>query len=157
LTAQPELPTARVERVLPASPEEVYEAWLDEESLREFICPAPGHAAEVSVDRRVGGSLRFLMKFPDEEIEVTGEFVALDRPARVCFTWRCSDTGDLESIVTVLLAPHGEDQTLMTIIHSKQPPALVPKHLAGWSSVAEQLETRLARRDPGPSAARSGW
>jgi uncharacterized protein YndB with AHSA1/START domain len=89
-----------VQRILAAPPQEVYDAWLDEASLREFMCPAPGHATDVALDPRVGGSLRFLMSFPDEEIEVTGEFLALDRPERVCFTWRCSDTGELESIVT---------------------------------------------------------
>ncbi len=90
--------------------------------------------------------MRFLMSFPDERIEVTGEFVALDRPQRLCFTWRCSDTGDLESIVTVLLAPHGENRTLMTILHSRQPEELVPKHVGGWTSVVEQLEQALPRR-----------
>jgi uncharacterized protein YndB with AHSA1/START domain len=142
--AQDGVPVARVERVLAAAPGEAYDAWLDEAALQSFICPAPGRAAEVSVDARVGGGLRFLMAFPDGEIEVTGEFVALDRPERICFTWRCSDTGELESMVTVLLAPHGEGQTLMTIIHSRQPASLVPKHSEGWTSVAEQLAQRLA-------------
>jgi uncharacterized protein YndB with AHSA1/START domain len=141
---QPALPTARVERILPAAPTEAYDAWLDETALKEFICPAPGFAAEVTVDARIGGSLRFLMSFPDEQIEVTGEYVALDRPERLCFTWRCSDTGDLESIVTVLFAPHADDQTLMTIIHSQQPADLVSQHREGWSSVAEQIEKSLA-------------
>jgi uncharacterized protein YndB with AHSA1/START domain len=144
MSAADGIPTARVERVLPAPPAEAYDAWLDETALSSFICPAPGHASEVEVDPMVGGRLRFLMSLPDAEIEVTGEFVALDRPERICFTWRCSDTGDLESIVTVLFAPHADDQTLMTIIHSKLPPSLVRKHLAGWISVADQLAQRLA-------------
>ena len=145
LTA-PQLPTARVERILDATPAEVYDAWLDPASLREFICPAPGRAVEVELDARIGGSLRFRMSFPDEQIEVTGEFVALDRPQRLCFTWRCSDTGDLESIVTVLLAPHQGNRTLMTILHSRQPDELVPKHVAGWTSVLEQLDHAVSRR-----------
>ena len=66
------------------------------------------------------------MTFPEGVSEITGEFVALDRPERVSFTWR-TDAGDAESIVTVLLAPHGDDHTHMTIIHSRQPPALVPR------------------------------
>lgn len=138
------IPTARVERLLPAPPTDAYDAWLEETALASFVCPAPGRATEVEVDARLGGSLRFLMSFPDHTIEVTGEFVALDRPERICFTWRCSDTGDLESLVTVLFAPVEGGRTLMTIIHSQQPPNLVYKHLSGWSSVADQLEQRLA-------------
>jgi uncharacterized protein YndB with AHSA1/START domain len=138
-----ELPSARVERLLDARPERVYDAWLDERSLSEFMCPAPGQATEVAVDARIGGSLRVVMRFPDHRTEITGEFVALDRPERVSFTWR-TDAGDPESIVTVLFAPHGEDQTRMTIIHSRQPPALVPSYQAGWASIADRLADHLA-------------
>jgi uncharacterized protein YndB with AHSA1/START domain len=141
LTTEPELPSARVERVLPARPERVYDAWVNERSLREFMCPAPGQATEVAVDARVGGRLRVVMSFPDRQSEITGEFVALDRPERVSFTWR-TDAGDPESIVTVLLAPHGEDQTRMTIIHS-QLATLASGYRAGWTSVANRLADHL--------------
>jgi uncharacterized protein YndB with AHSA1/START domain len=142
LTTEPKLPSARVERVLPARPERVYDAWLDERSLSEFMCPAPGRATEVAVDPRIGGSLRVVMTFPDRRSEITGEFVALDRPDRVSFTWR-TDAGDPESIVTVLLAPHGEDQTHMTIIHSRLMAKLVSRYRAGWTSVADRLADHL--------------
>jgi uncharacterized protein YndB with AHSA1/START domain len=139
MTDQTELTSAIVERVLSASPDEVFDAWLDERALAHFICPAPGRATEISVDPVIGGSLRFLMAFPDHQIEVVGEYLALDRPDRISFTWRCSDTGELESIVTVVFAPHPEGKTLMTITHSRQPAQLVEKHHAGWTSVTEQL------------------
>lgn len=143
MTARPELPSARVERVLPARPERVYDAWLDECSLREFMCPAPGQATEVAVDARLGGSVRVVMTFPDGQTEITGEFVALDRPERVSFTWR-PGSDDHESIVTVLLAPHGEDQTHMTIIHSRQLAALVSRYRTGWTSIGDRLAEYLA-------------
>jgi uncharacterized protein YndB with AHSA1/START domain len=143
LSAQEKLPSARVERILPARPERVYDAWLDERSLREFMCPAPGQATEVALDARVGGALRVVMTFPDREVEITGQFVALDRPERLSFTWHTS-WGERPSVVTVLLSPHGQDQTRMTIIHSRQPAALVPNYQSGWSSIAERLADRLA-------------
>ena len=134
-----QLPSAEVEHVLPALPEHVFDAWLDEAALREFICPAPGRAADVTVDPRVGGTYRFLMSLPDRELVVTGEYIALDRPDRISFTWRCSDTGDLESIVAVTFEPHGNDATRMRITHSMLPATLVRKHLEGWTLVARQL------------------
>ncbi len=143
MTTPPELPGARVDRVLPAPPERVYDAWLDEGSLREFMCPAPGQATEVSVDARIGGRLRVLMTFPGHQREITGEFVALDRPERLSFTWRTDAAGEPESIVTVLLAPHGDEETQMTIIHSRLLPALVPGYQSGWPSIADRLADRL--------------
>ncbi len=41
MTTGPELPSARVERVLPARPETVYDAWLDERSLKSSSAPPP--------------------------------------------------------------------------------------------------------------------
>jgi len=143
VTAEPPLPSARVERVLPALPDRVYDAWLDERSLREFMCPAPGRATEVAVDARIGGSLRVVMTFPDRRSEITGEFVALDRPERLSFTWR-TDDGDPESIVTVLFAPHGETQTHMTIIHSRLVATVASNYRAGWTSIADRLTDHLA-------------
>ena len=139
----PEFPSARVERVLPAPPERVYDAWIDERALKAFMCPAPGDATEVAVDARVGGSLRVVMSLPDGQTEINGEFLALDRPQRVCFTWRTAHE-DYESVVTVILAPHGADQTHMTIIHTRQPAVAVPRYERGWGSIAERLEAYLA-------------
>lgn len=145
MSSQPEFPSARVERVLPAPPERVYDAWLDEASLRAFMCPAPGQAEEVLVEPWVGGRLRVVMAFPESRNEITGEFLALDRPERVSFTWRTQD-GQPTSIVTVLFAPHGQSQTHMTIIHTKQPAELVVRYKAGWASIAERLEEFLSSR-----------
>ncbi len=138
-----ELPGARVERVLPARPERAYDAWLEERSLRAFMCPAPGRVSDVTVDPRIGGALRVVMTFPEWETVITGEFVALDRPERISFTWRTGGE-DPESIVTVLFAPRGEEETQMTIIHSLQPPAIARRYQEGWTSVAERLAEHLA-------------
>ena len=145
MSTESALPSANVQRVLPAPPAAVYDAWLDESALAEFICPEPGVAAEVSVDPRIGGQLRVLMSFPDSHSEVTGEYIALDRPDRLSFTWRAHD-GQVDSVVTVVFEPHGEGETLMTITHSKLPPDLVAQHSEGWSSIADQLEARFAQR-----------
>ena len=140
---QPELATARVERVLAAVPEVVYDAWLDENALRECMCPQQGHVSEVSVDPRLGGRLRVVMSLPDHDREITGHFLALDRPQRVCFTWN-TDVDEHESTVTVLLAPQGDDETHMTIIHTRQLASLVPSYLSGWTRIADALADRLA-------------
>jgi uncharacterized protein YndB with AHSA1/START domain len=140
--SQPELATARIERVLPAVPEVVYDAWLDENAMRQFMCPHPGHVSEVTVDPRLGGSLRVVMSLPDHEREITGNFIALDRPQRVCFTWN-TDVDEHESIVTVLLAPQGNDETHMTIIHTRQLASLVPSYINGWTSIADALADHL--------------
>lgn len=144
MSSGPELPSAEVTRTLPAAPELAFDAWLDEAALLAFICPAPGTAAEISVDARVGGAYRFRMSLPGRELVVTGEYLAIDRPDRLAFTWRCSDTGDLQSVVAVTFAPHGAGETLMTITHSLLPGSLIRKHVEGWALTAAQLDHQLS-------------
>jgi uncharacterized protein YndB with AHSA1/START domain len=133
--------TARVDQILPARPEIAYDAWLDEQALREFMCPHPGRVSEASVEARIGGSLRVVMTFPDHSREITGEFIALDRPERLSFSWR-TDVDRYESVVTILFAAHGETDTRMTILHSQLPP-LVPSYTSGWTSIAQALAAHL--------------
>ncbi len=72
---------------------------------------------------------------------VTGEFVELDRPRRLRFTWNCSDWADpsVQSQVTVTLEEHGGNETMMTIEHEQLPPEQVSSHRRGWGAIADQL------------------
>ena len=137
------LATARVERVLPAAPEEVYGAWVEPDALASFIAPAPG-TAQVEIDPRVGGRLRIVMTFPDRVTEIEGTYLALDRPHRISFSWRPLRAA-FDSVVTVTLEPHGEHETRMTITHSRLPQEWLGSYEAGWGSIADALDRRVRR------------
>ena len=137
------LATARVERVLPAAPDAVYAAWVQAEALAQFIAPAPG-TARVELDPRVGGRLRIVMTFPDRVTEIEGEFLVLDRPHRISFSWRPLRAA-FDSVVTVAFEPHGEAQTRMTITHTRLPAEWLSSYETGWGSIAEALDRRVRR------------
>jgi uncharacterized protein YndB with AHSA1/START domain len=139
--------TAVVRRLVPAPAEVVYDAWLDVSALTEFLCPDPAHAAHVECDPQVGGRLRIVMVYPDSASEVLGEYLELDRPRRIRFSWAPDFT--FESVVTVDLEPHGEAQTLMTITHTLLPDDLVPAYGEGWSAIARHL-AEMQGRAPTP-------
>jgi uncharacterized protein YndB with AHSA1/START domain len=136
-----------VERVLPASPRAVFHEWTDAESFAEWMCPRPARATRVELDARVGGSLRIDVADGSTEFVVTGEYVEVDPPHRLAFTWRCSNWPEprLYTVVTVTIEPHGVDQSLMRIRHRRLPPMLVSQHEEGWARIAEQLELVLPR------------
>ena len=136
MTTGPAPATARVERLLPTTPPDAYDAWLDEATLAAFINPAPG-TAEVSVDARVGGGLRIVMTFPDRTVLIEGEYLLLDRPNRISFTWRV-DSQRIESVVTVTFEPAG-DETLMTILHSQLTDGWLESYQRGWGVIADAL------------------
>jgi uncharacterized protein YndB with AHSA1/START domain len=133
--------TARVQRVLPAPPEVVYEHWVSADALARFICPAPGRA-EVAIDPRPGGTLRIAMTFPEWTSVIEGEYLQLDRPHGLSFSWRTPR--GVDSVVSVALEPHGQGETLMTITHSRLPADTRQDYQRGWGNVAEQLIRGLA-------------
>ncbi len=139
--------TALVRRLLPAPPEVVYDEWLDPAALADWMCPRPARCRGIESDPRVGGRLRIDIEEEGAEFYVTGEYLALDRPARLSFTWACSTWADPSrgSVVTVLLEPRERGQTLMTIRHTLLPAGLADQHTRGWEAIAGQLATELAR------------
>ncbi len=137
-----DLATARVECVLEASPAEAYAAWVDPAVLARFI--APQGTAAVELDPRVGGRLRIVMTFPDRTTEIEGEYLVLDRPHRISFSWRPLRAG-FDSVVTVALEPYGEAETRMTITHTRLPREWLSSYEAGWGSIAEALGRRVRR------------
>jgi uncharacterized protein YndB with AHSA1/START domain len=148
--SQPDGPAvAVVTRVLPATPDVVFDEWLDPDALREWMCPRPALVVGVEIDPMVGGALRLDIDDEGSRSVVTGEFLAIDRPRRLVFTWRDSDWADSDpgSVVTVLLEPHGNDATEMRILHESLPVGAVESYGPGWDLVARQLETSLASRN----------
>ncbi len=142
--------SAVVQRVLPAPPADAYDQWLDTDALAEFMCPAPARCRDVQCEPWIGGRLQILMVDGETIIKVVGEYLELDRPRRLKFTWNSDHHGAFESIVTVSFEPHGEAETLMTIEHAL-PPQLVGDHQKGWHQIAELLARRLH-----PRAGRNG-
>jgi uncharacterized protein YndB with AHSA1/START domain len=50
-----EPPTAVVRRVMPATPEVVYDEWLDPDALADWMCPRPAVPTAIVCEPRVGG------------------------------------------------------------------------------------------------------
>jgi uncharacterized protein YndB with AHSA1/START domain len=110
------------------------------------MCPRPARPTKIELDPTVGGRLRIDIEEDGGRFAVTGRFVELDRPRRLTFTWSCSTWPDpsVESLVTVTLEPHGDDEALMTIRHTLLPPGLVDQHQTGWARIAGQLADEVA-------------
>ena len=76
-----------VRRRIPARREVVYEAWIDPQGIREWMCPGDTVSAEARLDVRVGGSYRIVMKGKDRDHVHTGIYQVVDAPSKLVFTW----------------------------------------------------------------------
>jgi uncharacterized protein YndB with AHSA1/START domain len=138
-------PIVRVQRVMPAAPEVVFDQWLDPESLAEWMCPHPVRVVDLTVEPSVGGSVQFDIDDLGTRVLITGRYLSIDRPHLLRFTWSASDWPDptAVSVVNVAFEPHGDDQTLMTIEQSLLPPGTFDEYQSGWAGVCDQLAAFL--------------
>jgi uncharacterized protein YndB with AHSA1/START domain len=125
-----------LERVLPARPSDVFAAWTTPQSMARWM--SPRGAAEAEVDLRVGGAFRVIMVEADR-LEHTGEYLEVDPPRRLVFTWISPYTGSEPSVVTVQLHPHGNG-TRLVLTHEQLPAEVVGGHRDGWGGMLERLE-----------------
>jgi uncharacterized protein YndB with AHSA1/START domain len=140
-------PIVLVEKLVPAPPRVVFEAWLDAEALRRFMCPAPGSSvSRVECDPRVGGKFLIMMNVGGQDLPHRGEYLEIERYTRLVFTWRSAHAGE-GSRVTLQFAERAGGQTQITLEHVGLPDAEVrARHHEGWSNIlAEQAALVVSR------------
>ena len=132
-----------VRRVIPVTRHRVFDAWLDPQSLARWMTPAPSTRASVEVDAKVGGKFRIVMSHPLQEYEHTGEFLVIERPRLLSFTWRSVHTDLRPTVVTVEFLERGES-TEVVLTHRRLPPSQIENHRAGWTDILRLLGEVLA-------------
>lgn len=135
-----------VRRVIRASREVVFAAWTDPESMRHWMCPGDIVSADAQLDPRPGGSYRIVMKGPTGAYEHTGEYLAVEPPSKLVFTWISNSTGNQPTLVTVELSERGDDCELV-LTHERFASADARRHHeGGWGQIVDRLGRHLARR-----------
>jgi uncharacterized protein YndB with AHSA1/START domain len=135
-----------VRRVMRAAREAVFAAWTDPESMREWMCPGDIMSADAQLDPRPGGSYRIVMKGPAGEWEHTGEYLAVEPPSKLVFTWISKSTGNQPTLVTVELFDRGDDCELV-LTHERFASAdALRRHKGGWGQIVDRLDRHLASR-----------
>lgn len=127
-----------VRRLIQASPQVLFEAWLDPESLSQWLRPFDTTHTDATVDARVGGQFALDMHTPGGVVEHRGEYVAIEPHTRLVFTWNSPHT-DGASLVTVTFAPQGA-ATEVNVLHEKLPANKLEAHTGGWTSGLDKLD-----------------
>jgi uncharacterized protein YndB with AHSA1/START domain len=132
--------TLTLRRVLPATRDEVFAAWLDPKSLSIFMAPRPGWSATAEVEPRVGGQFCIHMLVDGKDLPHSGEYLVIDPPGQLAFTWISHNTNMTPSVVTIDFLEHASG-TELVLTHRKLPPTQVEGHRNGWSAVLGKLES----------------
>lgn len=91
-----------VRRVIAATREALYDAWTDPEKLLRWWGPGGVRCTHAEVDPRVGGRYRLGNELPDGRVVfIEGEFLLVDRPCELVYTWRIEPSKAPPERVTV--------------------------------------------------------
>ena len=135
--------TVRLHRVFKAKPERVYKAFLDADALAKWL-PPYGFTCKVHhLEAKVGGT--FKMSFHNFSggggHSFGGEYLELDRPRRLVFTWRTPPLTE-SSRVIIEIAPQG-DGCELTLTHEMDQKwaAFVDRAAGSWQKMADTIAT----------------
>jgi glutathione S-transferase len=128
-------------RTIRAKVERVFDAWTQPEQLRTWWGPRPVTCSDAEVDLRVGGQFRIVNALPDgSTVTIHGEFLVVEPPHKLVYTWRMEDGAFESSLVTVTFAPRGEG-TEVVVVHADIPAEPVrDSHEDGWRGCLDGLE-----------------
>ncbi len=135
-----------------ASPERVFDAFLDVQTARHFLFATPaGEMITAAIDPRVGGRFEFTERRPDMgDVRHLGEYLEIVRPHRLVFKFGVPQFDPRMTTVTIEIRPLAGGCEL-TLTHDGVPAAYLDRNREGWSRILASL---LAAYD-GTHAA--GW
>jgi uncharacterized protein YndB with AHSA1/START domain len=131
---------------LGTSPQRIFRALTDPAELPTWWGPSGFTTPEIRIDLRVGGGYRFGMQPPDGDLfHLVGEFLEIDAPHRLAYTfrWEDPDPDDLETVVRLSLEADGS----RTLVSLRQSPfateARLALHRDGWTDSLQRLTELL--------------
>lgn len=101
---------ASVTQQFTASPERVFDAWLDPAMIGRFMFgPAlrDEEIVRITLDGRIGGRFSFVVRRQGQEIDHIGRYLEIDRPRRLVFTWAVAPDREDASRVVVEITRTG--------------------------------------------------
>jgi uncharacterized protein YndB with AHSA1/START domain len=125
-----------------ASPETVWEFFVDPKKAMQWM------GIDAELDPQAGGVYRCVV-IPGHT--AIGEFVELDRPNRIVFTWGWDGSESVppgSSTIEVDLT--GDDEgTSVRFVHNLSTAEAAASHKTGWDHYLPRLEIAAAGGDPG--------
>ena len=130
-------------RTIPASPEAVFDVWMDPKSPGGPWFGSPKAIVQPQAD----GLFYWPVEHEGRHYAHYGRFIAVERPRRVEYTWMSQPTRGLETVVTLTLEARN-GKTEVTLKHAGVPDDEEGrKHKEGWGWMLGELAKRFGARD----------
>jgi uncharacterized protein YndB with AHSA1/START domain len=140
-----------ISRRFESTGERVFDAWLDPATVGKWLFATPaGEMVRCEIDARVGGRFNLTERRDGEDAEHTGEYVAIERPRRLVFTFSAGATEPTR--VAVDIEPRdGGCEVALTHEMAPEWAEYAERTKEGWSMILDGLAQTM-----GESAGESG-
>ena len=133
-------------QVLPAPRADVFRAMTDGDALARWWGPQGFTAPRIVLDPRPGGSLLIEMQPPEgDAFQLTGEFLQVEPPTRLVYTfrWDPPHPDDRETVVTLSLEERGEQTRIQLCQGEFTTEERRALHEGGWADSFTRLRKLL--------------
>lgn len=129
-----------------ASIERVFDAWLNPATLGRWLFATPtGEMVRIEVDARVGGRFVVVERRDGVDVEHTGEYLTIDRPHRLVFTFGVPAYGPHVSTISIDLVALPDNQgCILTLTHEDLLPDFKAQIEQGWTTMLVNLDAALS-------------
>lgn len=149
----------KLSREIRAPRDKVFDAFVTEAAMRQWMCPRGMSIPALEVDARVGGGFRVTMRAKNgEQFTALASYREIVRPERLVYTWQWVGEGmpNVETLITVAFEERG-GATEVRMTHTGFPDqALADSHTEGWGSCFNRLADLLDERGTAASVALLG-
>jgi uncharacterized protein YndB with AHSA1/START domain len=137
------LQTLRIARRFDAAPERVFDAWTDPRLAHGWLFTTPtSQAHSVEMDLRVGGRWEIVDRRGGVDYRAIGEYLEIERPSRLAFTFGMPQFSDAFTKVVVEIAADGAG-ALMTLTQDGLTADAVAALEQGWGEMFDRLASGL--------------
>jgi uncharacterized protein YndB with AHSA1/START domain len=136
----------RVTHRFRASAERVFDAWTDPLMASRFLfATGEGTIVECEIDARVGGEWRITDRREDGDVEHRGQYVEIDRPRRLVFTFQVPKYAQWTDRVEIDIVPSDDGGCELALTHTMVPEAAewADRTVEGWTMILGNLEKAL--------------
>lgn len=111
--------TLTMKREFNVKPEKVFDAWLNPIMMKKWFFTLEGTNKVAQNDPEVGGSWEIVDHRKGVDYRAIGEYVEIDSPEKIVFTFKMPQFSELEDTITVELKELGQDSemTFTQLIH----------------------------------------
>ncbi|KAB2917053.1 MAG: SRPBCC domain-containing protein [Hyphomicrobiaceae bacterium] len=135
----------RITRRFEASAERVFDAWLDPAMAGKWLfATATGRMVKAEIDPRVGGSFSFTDRRDGVDVEHIGEYLEIDRPRRLVFTFYVGKaTADASRVSVDIVALAAGCELILTHEMDAKWAEFAARTEAGWTMILQGLARSL--------------